>query len=370
MIKAKRILHIFATFNVGGQQVRVCQLMRAWGTGIEHHIAAHDGNYGAEALLEGVNYTRVDSLPLKRPGMVARLHALGAALKYYEADLVCTYNWGAMDAVLANRLFGKRKLIHHEDGFGPTEAVRQDSKRVLYRKLALPGATKLVLCSNNLLGIATQIWRRPVNQCVMIPNGVALELFSTKPKPDAIPGLIKGPNEIIVGSVAKLRPEKNFARMVEAFAEASHGLDARLVIVGDGPDKDTIMKQITRLKLEDRVILPGFMAEPHKYMGLFDVFAMSSDTEQFPISLVEAMAASVAAIATDVGDIKHIVPTIQQPFVTETSDMKIYVNNLRQLITDARLRQNLAHSNYQAVQKYSEAEMVLAYSKLYNQACG
>ncbi len=366
MIKPKRILHIFSTFNVGGQQVRVCQLMRAWGTAIEHRIAAHDGNYGAEALLEGVNYKREENLPLKLSGMIARLRALGGALKSYDADLICTYNWGAMDAVLANRLFGKRKLIHHEDGFGPTEATRQNPKRLLYRRIALPGANKLVLCSNNLMRIAIEIWQRPASQCVMIPNGVQLELFFIKPKPNAIQGLVKRPDEIIIGSVAKLRPEKNFVRLVEAFAEASDGLDARLVIVGDGPDKNIIMERIAALKLEDRVLLPGFMADPHHYMGLFDVFAMSSDTEQFPISLVEAMAASVAVITTDVGDIKYIVPDIQQPFITGKSDMKNYIKNLRLLIMDAKLRQSLAAANHQAVQQYSEAKMVAIYSQLYD----
>ena len=103
-----RILHIFSTFNVGGPQVRVCQLIHAWGPQVEHHIAAHDGNYGAEVLLNGVNFTRVDDLPFKVQGLWTRLRALGAMLQTYEADLICTYNWGAMDVVLANRLFGKR----------------------------------------------------------------------------------------------------------------------------------------------------------------------------------------------------------------------------------------------------------------------
>lgn len=362
----KRILHIFSTFDVGGQQVRVCQLIRAWGLDFEHHIAAHDGNYGAEVLLKDIPFQRVSTLPMKLPGMWTRLRALGAALKYYDADLICTYNWGAMDVVLANRLFGKRKLIHHEDGFGPAEATQQDPKRVLYRKLALPGANRLVLCSNNLLRIATTVWRRPSHHCVMIPNGVKLDLFAVEPRADAIPGFMRRANEIIVGSVAKLRPEKNFIRLVQAFAKASEGLNARLIIIGDGPEKNTVVDEIARLQISGRVILPGFVAEPHRYIGLFDIFAMSSDTEQFPISLVEAMAAGVAAVATDVGDIKDILPEIQQPFVTSKANTALYVDKLRQLLANAVLRQQLGDANRAKVQNYSEAVMVKTYTNLYN----
>src|SRR3546814_17400481 len=64
----------------------------------------------------------------------------------------------------------------------------------------------------------------------------------------------------------------------------------------------------------DLLCLPGFMNEPWNFIGLFDIFALSSDSEQFPISLVEAMAAACPAVATNVGDVVDMVAPENRPF--------------------------------------------------------
>ena len=84
--------------------------------------------------------------------------------------------------------------------------------------------------------------------------------------------------------------------------------NTRLVIVGEGPERSVIAAEAARCGVSDRVHLPGFLANPHTYLGLFDIFALSSDSEQFPISVAEAMAAGLPVVATDVGDIKAMLP--------------------------------------------------------------
>src|SRR3546814_13453089 len=66
--------------------------------------------------------------------------------------------------------------------------------------------------------------------------------------------------------------------------------------------------------------LPGFLPDPAHYIGLFDIFALSSDSEQFPISLVEAMAADLPIVATAVGDIPVMVSTDNRPLIVERDD--------------------------------------------------
>ncbi|WP_164255004.1 glycosyltransferase, partial [Stenotrophomonas maltophilia] len=91
---------------------------------------------------------------------------------------------------------------------------------------------------------------------------------------------------LVVGCVAGLRPVKDLPMLVRAVA----GLNTRfkLVIVGEGPERQNILDAAEAMAIEDDVILTGFLREPHRYMGLFDVFALSSRSEQAPISVLEA----------------------------------------------------------------------------------
>ena len=66
--------------------------------------------------------------------------------------------------------------------------------------------------------------------------------------------------------------------------------------------------------------MPGFLADPARWIGHFDIFALSSDSEQFPISLVEAMAAGLPAVATAVGDVSAIVSADNRPLIVEPDD--------------------------------------------------
>lgn len=348
----------------------MAQLAQAWGPAVEHRIVAHDQHYGAEILLQGLIFSRLGDFPLRVAGLARRLRQVGTALASSDADLVCTYNWGAMDVVLANRLFGRRPLVHHEDGFGPQEAVRQLPKRVLFRRLALPGADAIVCCSQNLLRIARDIWHQPPGRLHFLPNGVAIDNFISAPAQNAIPGLVKKPGELLVGSVAKLRPEKNFARLLQAFAQAAKGKNARLVIVGDGDELPKLQSLATQLGIQDQTLFPGFLAHPHLYLGLFDLFAMSSDTEQFPISLVEAMAAGLPALTTNVGDIRHILPVIQSDFIISTNDESAYTAALTRLLDDAGVRHTLAEANRAAAQAFTETAMVDRYAALYSRISG
>jgi L-malate glycosyltransferase len=319
-----RLIHLHSTFNLGGKEARAVALMNAWGTAFEHDIvSAVPGDTAAAALIDAGVPARLspDFPPLAgRPGLV-RLRALAAAMRGY--DLVLTYNWGAMDAVLAKRLFGGPPLVHHEDGFNEDEAVRQNPLRVLARRLALPCAGRLIVPSRNLERMALDIWRQPRDRVAYVPNGVDMALYGAPPASDAVPGFARRPGEIVVGTLAGLRAVKNLPRLVRAFAAAARAtpqVPSRLVIVGRGPEEAAIRAEAERLGVADRLVMPGFVAHPHRYVGLFDVFALSSDSEQFPISLVEAMAAGLPAASTAVGDVAEIVSDANRPFLAATSD--------------------------------------------------
>ncbi len=134
-----------------------------------------------------------------------------------------------------------------------------------------------------------------------IANGIPVLAYAKRSRRDALPRIIKQPGELWLGTLAGLRAVKNLPRLVRAFAAMPEAW--QLVIVGEGPERDAIRDEAIRLDIGHRVHLPGFVAEPAKAVGLFDLFALSSDSEQMPISVIEAMAGGLAVVAPRVGDI-------------------------------------------------------------------
>jgi glycosyltransferase involved in cell wall biosynthesis len=369
-----RLLHLHSSFSAGGKELRCAQLINAFGPAVAHSIvSAEPDAYGASKAIDAaaqVDYPR-DFPPLAgRPGL-ARLRELARAMTSY--DLVLSYNWGAMDGVMAHRIFGKTlrlpPLVHHEDGFNQDEAQGLKPSRNWYRRLALGRASALIVPSQRLEHIALHAWRQPRGRVRRIANGIATARYAKEPLSDVLPGLAKHPGEFWLGTVAGLRAVKNLPRLVRAFA----GLPEpwRLVILGDGPDRATILAEAVRQGVADRVHLPGFIPDPASAIGLFDLFALSSDSEQFPISVVEAMAAGLAVAAPDVGDVRAMLAPANAALIGPAGDEAALARALARLAGDAALRARLGGANRErALAEFDERGMIAAYRSTYAAALG
>jgi L-malate glycosyltransferase len=366
-----RILHLHSTFSAGGKELRAVRLMNAFGAAAEHSlVSGMPGRLEARgAIAPGIRA----SFPNDAPPLTGRPNPLrlGRLARYMRRfDLVLTYNWGAFDAVMAHHMFGGPPLIHHEDGFNEDEAVTLKSRRNLYRRLGLGGAFRLVVPSERLEKIALRAWGVAPGRLVRIPNGIPVERFSRLPEEGAIPGFRHGPNEVVIGAVAGLRAVKNLPRLVRAFA-AMTNRNARLVIVGEGPESERIAAEARSAGVAARLLMPGFLADPARWIGHFDIFALSSDSEQFPISLVEAMAAGLPAVATAVGDVPSIVSEDNKPLIVACDDEAAFTAALDSLADRPDLRRAIGAANREkAVSSFDEQAMIATYARLYGEAIG
>ena len=366
------ILHIHSTFALGGKEARAVRLMNAFGAAARHAVlSAVPGEVSARAALApGIEaHFPDDGPPLTGAPTPWRLRRIAAYMRRF--DLVLTYNWGAFDAVMARRLYGRAMalppLIHHEDGFNADEATALNPRRNRYRRLGLAAAARLVVPSERLEGIARIVWKQPEERVVRIANGVPVAAYAAAPEP--LPGIERQPGEVLVGTVAGLRPVKNLPRLVRAFAAMTS--PARLVIVGAGPESERIAAEARRRGVADRVHMPGFRADPSRWIGGFDLFALSSDSEQFPISLLEAMAAGLPAVATAVGDVPHMLAADNAPLVVAPEDEAAFAAALDTLAARPDLRRAIGRANREkAAAAYDEATMIARYAALYGEAIG
>ena len=188
------------------------------------------------------------------------------------------------------------------------------------RRFLLRPCAAVVVPSKTLFNLAINVWHLPPQKVIYLPNGIDHRRFEREPDSSLIQQYRLSPDQAVVGTVAALRPEKNLLRLLRVFAQLPASLNPKLVIVGEGPDRARIEASARTLNISDRLVLTGALAEPERLLKRFDVFALTSDTEQMPNSVLEAMAAERVIVSTDVGDVKQMVASENRPFVIDLAD--------------------------------------------------
>jgi glycosyltransferase involved in cell wall biosynthesis len=186
----------------------------------------------------------------------------------------------------------------------------------------------------------------------VIPNPLIWPLEARNPT--LLPNDIRPPERFIILAVGRLMPQKGFDRLIEAFAKlhADH-LSWDLVILGAGPDKQSLERQRDRLGLNDRVFLPGRAGNVGDWYERASIFAMTSLFEGFPNALLEAMAYGLPVISTDCDTgprdlIEHDVNGLLVPL----GDQDAFAAALRQLVEDDHLRTRLSNKACEITEKY------------------
>lgn len=360
----RTLLHVFATFDTGGPQIRFVDLANHFDRRYRHLIVAMNGKTGAYRLLRDDLDAKIITPDVKRGSTLGNLKTFRDTLRDCRPDLLVTSNWGSIEWAMANALIGVPHL-HMEDGFGPEESDRQIPRRVWTRRLALRRSTVL-LPSQTLCKIARAHWHIPEANLLYVPNGIDCARFAQGPDWAfaAAVGLSQG--DPVIGTVAGLRAEKNLRRLIDAFALVIRQRPARLVLVGDGPERETLARQAAECGLAERVIFTGNCSQPEKLLSCFDVFALSSDTEQMPLSVLEAMAAGRPVASTDVGDVAVMVAAENRPYVVPRG-VEPLADAILALLANAQKSKEIGAANSTRVREtYSQQRMFDTYKQLFD----
>jgi glycosyltransferase involved in cell wall biosynthesis len=290
---------------------------------------------------------------------------LAEQVRDWHPHVVHTHNpSGLFFGAPAARIAGVRRIIHTEHGRSFPDAARY----MIAERVLSPLLTKYVCVSEQTKQDVAKFERIADSLLTVIPNGVptpptadAQKLASLRAELDIPPGVP------VIGSVGRLVWEKDYANLLQAFAEvrAERG-DCRLVLVGDGPERVTLEKLARDLMLAPSVQFVGRRADVGEWHQLFDVFAMSSVSEGLPLALLEAMAVRKPIVATRVGGIPLALNEGKAGVLVQPRNPQALARGVLKLLGNTERASALGHLAYLRYREsYDLAAMTAAYSRLY-----
>lgn len=167
-------------------------------------------------------------------------------------------------------------------------------------------------------------------------------------------------------TVGRLSPEKGYDLLLEAFMRLRARLDARLAIIGTGPEEAELKRQIVERGLEQSVFMVGYQANPYAWLRKADVFVLSSVIESFPTVILEAMAAGTPAVAFDCPEgPREIITPGSDGLLVPPRDPAALAQSLLQVLEDSKLARALSEGGRRRAEAFTFTQTFRAYERFF-----
>lgn len=190
----------------------------------------------------------------------------------------------------------------------------------------------------------------------VVPNGVDLKPFQIPKGHICREDLGFTSDDVIMVYTGRLGPEKNVSFLLRAFnGVAQVNPQIRLLLVGDGPEREAMQERVNELDLGNRVRFTGMVpySELPDYVALADGFMTASVTEVHPLSVIEAMAAGLPVLGIQSPGVGDIVQNEKTGFLVEGEDLAVFTAKLFRLVTDGAKRKEMGEQARLVAQAYS-----------------
>jgi sugar transferase (PEP-CTERM/EpsH1 system associated) len=321
--------------------------------------------------------TRPDTevLEMKRSqiGTWRMRYRLFRTFRRLKPAIVHSRNKSGLDALLPARLAGVPHCVHGEHGWDVHDLDGLSVKEQVLRRLHAPLVERYVTVSRSLRDyLVERVGIRP-ERITTICNGVDTGKFLPAPRKPAgvLPAQVAGEGLVIIGTVGRLQPVKDQQLLLRAFAELVRGTPelaatARLLVVGNGPLRDTLMQLAQSLGIEHLTAFTGDRTDVAQLLQCMDVFVLPSLAEGISNTLLEAMATGLPVIATRVGGNVELVRDGENGALFESGDVASLTRLLAAYVTggDAR-RLHGERSRRLALESFSLEAMIEGYRGAY-----
>ena len=247
----------------------------------------------------------------------------------------------------------------------------EESKYKKYVNKILLGVTdRIIFVASNQKMSNCEEESIPPEKGVVIYNGVDPEIFRFRGKSkEMISEFGMDDDELAVGIVAAIRPEKAHAVFLEAAARVLRNHPkTRFFVIGDGPARPDIESIASKLGIRNRTTFTGFRGDVQDILAVLDLVVLSSypKVESFPMSILEAMGMGKAVVATSVSGLPELVKDGKTGYLVPHSDPEALAGAISRLLADRDLRERFgAEGRKRLVQKFTIEKMTRETEDLY-----
>jgi N-acetyl-alpha-D-glucosaminyl L-malate synthase BshA len=221
-------------------------------------------------------------------------------------------------------------------------------------------STYLSKTTHEAFNIATEI--------EVIPNFVNCDVYVRKP--DLVAAMrprFATPNEKLLVHLSNFRPVKRVQDVVEVFARVAKALPARLMLIGDGPDRSIAEHLALRHQVQDRIHFLGKQDNVNELLPLADLMLMPSQMESFGLAALEAMACSVPTIGTRVGGVSELITDHVNGLLFEAGDVDSMARAAISLLKDEPRLQTMAQTARKTAQdRFCASRIIPLYENYYD----
>lgn len=372
---APLIAHVVHRFDVGGMENGLVNLINRLPAFADHCvICLTEAN---PAFARRIRRPGVQVIELHRPpGQTAKVFPrLYRLLRRLRPVLLHTRNAGTLETQIPAWLARVPVRIHGEHGWDVADlggtnrkllAMRRVMRHFVHHQIALSAPTARYLVER--VGV-------PAAGVSNICNGVDTERFV--PAADRSQARLQldspllAPQAFVVGAVGRLSAVKNLPLLVEAFSRVQRrnpafAAQARLVLVGDGPESASLRTQLDREGIAACTLMPGARDDVPAWLQALDLLCLPSLAEGISNAILEAMASGLPAIATDVGGNAELVQNGGTGWLVPSGDADALAARIEAYFEDrATLGRHAAAARQLAVTKFSLDGMVNEYHRVY-----
>lgn len=363
-----RVMHVMQSLEIGGLENGVVNLVNNMDPAVfDFYICCIRREGVLKSRLK--NEVKVICMNEKEGFHLSSAVNFAKLCKEYKIDIVHTHGWagGLYTGVVGGKISGVPVIINGEHGVFYLEK----KSRFLAQKILFGMTDKIIPVSNDLKNDILTHFKIKSDKINAILNGVNIDKF----KPDIEAGskirkeLGINENDIVIGSVGRLEPVKDYQSLIKAAEKISNKIPGmKIVFVGDGSIKDELKQLSESTGLKNNIIFTGARNDISAVLNIFDIFVLCSIDEGLSNTILEAMAVGKPVIATRVGGNVELVREGETGCFVPVQNADSLSNEILKLAQDKELRMKMGRAARSVIEnEFSLPKMMKNYEEAYKQ---
>jgi glycosyltransferase involved in cell wall biosynthesis len=362
-----RVVHYVDSDFFGGSEEAALHLIASLDRARWEPVLLHHPGAGVARLVEGASRLGVRTRAVPRPDRARRMAGLAGLRQALRTERPAIFH-AHLSWPLACKYGVLAAWLARVPAVVATAQLYLEVGSHAEQRLMTMALRRIIAVSNEVRARYARELRVPARKLAVVPNGIEVPPAVRRPDPALRAELVRGRPDYVVLTPARLHEQKGHAYLLAAAARVP---EATFVLAGDGPLRAELERLAAELNVADRCVFLGYRSDVSDLLAAADVFVLPSLFEGLPVSVLEAMAAERAVVATAIGGTDEAVTHEVTGLLVPPRDPAALAAAIRRLQADPQLAGRLAAAGRERVQReFSSAATARNVMRIYDEVTG